>query len=634
MDNQKKTQKNLLTKLKSKIIKESNGFRPLGVGEYNGKVILFYQSKNNYEDGFNTATSTDGFNFQLQKKDVSIRNAKQKKEIIRRCQDFHIVKTKKNYFLIYSFLKDNTSKVHYAYSSDFSNFFYDCSFESHHKGAVIPEILYKKQHIIYTGKHSIYLALSKDLYDWDIQPLAALAPRHTGFDKGGLEPAYADVVSQGVLLFYYSKVHEENHSTFRIGAALFDKKDPEKLIWRSDEALWEPPQEWENAKVQRLGVAKINGEIIAYFHIEGEGIYGVVLSYFDLDEEILKQKTPLKLKKGDHNPILVPNNENHWEAFNTFNPAAFYDNGKIHLIYRAQGFNYVSVLGYATTQDGFTINERLNDPIYTPSADFEGRMDSTDVQSSLFYGSGGGFGGCEDPRITKIGERIYMTYVAYDGYSPPRIALTSIAANDFLNRRWLWEKPVLITPPGVVDKSAVIFPEKIRGKYVIMHRVYPDILIDFVDNLHFDGSTWLKGESKIGPRVGMWDSRKIGAGAPPLRTKDGWLLIYQSVGNQDSSRYKIGAMLLDLDDPTKVLYRCNAPILEPTETYENDGFKAGVVYPCGAVIFDKLLFVYYGGADSYVCVAHENLDEFLSKLKTTGKPKLENMSPKKINHKL
>ncbi|MBU1885053.1 hypothetical protein KKE34_00390, partial [Patescibacteria group bacterium] len=210
-------------------------------------------------------------------------------------------------------------------------------------------------------------------------------------------------------------------------------------------------------------------------------------------------------------------------------------------------------------------------------------------------------------------------YVAYDGWNPPRIALTSIALSDFLDHNFLWERPVLISKPNVVDKSAVIFPEKINNKYVIMHRVFPDILIDFVDDLNFDGYTYLRGEHKISPRSRQWwDSRKIGAGAPPLKTKDGWLLIYQAVDDKDASEYKVGAMLLDLNDPTKVLYRSAKPILEPREEYENYGFKAGVVYPCGAVIKDNTLFVYYGGADSYVCVATTPLEKFLDNLKATG----------------
>jgi len=224
-----------------------------------------------------------------------------------------------------------------------------------------------------------------------------------------------------------------------------------------------------------------------------------------------------------------------------------------------------------------------------------------------------------------------MTYVAFDGATPPRSALTSIPIEDFLNRRWdKWEKPKLISAPGMVNKSAVVFPEKINGKYVVLHRVYPNILVDVVDDLKFDNS-YLRGQYFIPPRKKFWDSKKVGAGAPPIKTKDGWLLVYQSVGYQDPSRYKIGAMLLDKDDPTKVLYRTNNPIISPEESYENDGFKAGVVYPCGAVVKDNNLFVYYGGADTVVCAAEENLDTFLSQMKHNREPKLKRVISPVLN---
>jgi predicted GH43/DUF377 family glycosyl hydrolase len=210
-----------------------------------------------------------------------------------------------------------------------------------------------------------------------------------------------------------------------------------------------------------------------------------------------------------------------------------------------------------------------------------------------------------------------MTYVAFDGWTPPRLALTSILLDDFLAKRWNWSKPVLISPPGIVDKSGCLLPEKVNGKYVFFHRVFPDILIDFIDDLNFDGKTkWLKGQYRIKIRDNMWDSRKIGAGAPPLKTKDGWLLIYYGVDDRDASKYHIGAMLLDLKDPTKVLHRSNEPILKPDSEYENNGFKPGIAYPCGAVIVKDQLLVYYGGADSVVCVATAKLDDFLAELTT------------------
>jgi predicted GH43/DUF377 family glycosyl hydrolase len=215
-----------------------------------------------------------------------------------------------------------------------------------------------------------------------------------------------------------------------------------------------------------------------------------------------------------------------------------------------------------------------------------------------------------------------MTYVAYDGHSHPRVALSSIRLADFIKHKWNWLKPVLISPPYIVDKNACILPEKINGKYVIFHRVFPNILIDFVDDLDFNGKTrWLVGQYKIPTRVlsSDWDSLKVGCGPPPLKTKEGWLLIYQAVGSSDESRYKIGAMLLDLKDPTKVLARTRSPILEPVASYENEGCKAGVVYPCGAVIIQDRLFVYYGGADMVVCVASTKLNNFLGELVTNHK---------------
>jgi predicted GH43/DUF377 family glycosyl hydrolase len=90
--------------------------------------------------------------------------------------------------------------------------------------------------------------------------------------------------------------------------------------------------------------------------------------------------------------------------------------------------------------------------------------------------------------------------------------------------------------------------------------------------------------------------------------------------HKNPSQYKVGALLLDLKDPTKVLFRSAKPILEPSEYYENEGFKAGVVYACGAIVKDGHLFVYYGGADKVACVATAPLETFLKELMTSGKP--------------
>jgi predicted GH43/DUF377 family glycosyl hydrolase len=336
-------------------------------------------------------------------------------------------------------------------------------------------------------------------------------------------------------------------------------------------------------------------------------------------ENIDKHYSAPVLIRYEGNPILKPVTSHAWESKAVFNPAALYLDRQVHIIYRAIGDADISVLGYAISKDGLKITERLGEPVYFPREIFEGATPFQYDESrviGLYASGGGGHGGCEDPRLTRIGNVIYMTYVAYDGLSPPRIALTSISMKDFLNRKWAWKKPVLISEPGVINKNACIFPEKINGKFVVFHRVFPDILVDFLENLDFDGkSKWLEAKHCIKPRASFWDSRKVGAGAPPVKTKKGWLFIYQAVDDLDPLyQYKIGAMLLDLNDPVKVLARCKVPILEPRASYEFNGLKSGVVYPCGAVVIKEKLFVYYGASDKVTCVATADLSKFLERL--------------------
>lgn len=325
-----------------------------------------------------------------------------------------------------------------------------------------------------------------------------------------------------------------------------------------------------------------------------------------------------RLHRFEGNPIIRPRPEHAWESRATFNPAAIYEGGKVHILYRAIGDSDTSVLGYASSSEGFEIQERLNWPVYIPREPFEGAAVSVTEPSPItwsYTSGGGGYGGCEDPRLTRLDDRIFMTYVAYDGRSGPRAALSWIKAQDFLDKIWRWSKPVLISPPGLVNKNISILPEKINGKYVIFHRIFPDIYINMVDDLDFDGQTkWLTSQFKIRSRPDSWDSRKIGAGPPPIKTEEGWLLIYHGVDESDEYRYKIGAMLLDLDDPTKVIARCKEPVLSPEAWYENEGLKYGVIYPCGAVVLKGRLIVYYGSADKFVSAAWASLDEFIERL--------------------
>ncbi|OGE31327.1 hypothetical protein A2631_05920 [Candidatus Daviesbacteria bacterium RIFCSPHIGHO2_01_FULL_44_29] len=607
----------IIQSIKKKIVFRNRKLRGLGVTKNGKSVYLYFTSSKNFDQTFNLAKSDDGYDFSAFRNNLRITDFKYT-EKIDTTSDWHFSKID-NYFLL-QYLKRNNEKAIFgtATSTDLLHFEYNYYSPSvQEKRLIIPGLNSTQKYIAYGGDDDISVSSSNDLKKWSFIKKNVLARRPSHFDDGQLEVEYVMRMDDGILLFYHSKVLNQEKLQHLVGAAIFDNNNPEKLLWRSSDPVWEQSLDWATKEVYPIGVVFHEGKFISYWGIKEEGIYAVCYSMYKIWDSVRSKNVSLHLKRAKNNPIISPKTDNHWESFNTFNPAALYEDGKVHLLYRAQGYDYISVLGYASSNDGVHIHDRPDKPAYVPTSDFENK------ESKKFTGnshpfvslSGGGYGGAEDPRITRIGDRIYMTYVAFDGMSPQRIALTSIAVDDFLNQRWLWERPVLISPPGVVDKNAVIFPEKIRGKYVIFHRIYPDILIDFVDSLEFDGTTWLKGRYKISPRPNMWDSRKIGAGAPPIKTKDGWLLIYQSVGNQDPGKYKIGAMLLDLDDPTKVLYRSNAPILEPDERYENEGFKSGVVYPCGAVVIKETLFVYYGGADSYVCVATANLNEFLSELK-------------------
>jgi len=208
-----------------------------------------------------------------------------------------------------------------------------------------------------------------------------------------------------------------------------------------------------------------------------------------------------------------------------------------------------------------------------------------------------------------------MCYTAFDGKSEPRVALTSIAVSDFLAKRWNWASPVLISPPSVADKDAALFPQKIKGKYAILHRLDTSIWLDLVDSLSFEEGRWIKGNIIMRSHQEQPLAEKIGIAAPPIETKYGWLLLYHVVSKKGSHRYYyVSAALLDVDDPTHVIARRETPLFEPEVPYEKEGQVAEVVFPCGAVVINDRLFVYYGGADKVIGVATIKLSELLKSL--------------------
>ncbi|MFA6520640.1 MAG: hypothetical protein WCT44_03480 [Candidatus Paceibacterota bacterium] len=340
-----------------------------------------------------------------------------------------------------------------------------------------------------------------------------------------------------------------------------------------------------------------------------------------LKRKILKKKSSLKLERSKKNPIIEPAENVYWESKATFNPSAIYSDGKIHVIYRAIGDRDMSVLGYAKSNDGIYFDNNSKQLAYYAKAKFNPDRKSVPQITS----SGGGWGGgCEDPRLTLLGGMVYMLYTAFDGWGSVRIALTSVSLEDFINKRFSWREPVLISPPGEIHKNWALFPEKIKGKYAILHAISPKIMIDYFKDLReLDGKKFIHSVHQNSPLWKLRDGLTRGIGPSPIKTKIGWLILYHKIEKNDPGRYKLWAMILDSKDPTKILYKNEDPILAPDLWYENEGYKAGTVYSCGAVVKDGKLFVYYGGADTVSCVATANLDKFLEELKSHKVSKLK-----------
>lgn len=265
----------------------------------------------------------------------------------------------------------------------------------------------------------------------------------------------------------------------------------------------------------------------------------------------------------------------------------------MHLLYRAVDPDLISRLGYVRIVDGHEIAYRSANPILEPSAKWEES-------------------GCEDPRITEFEGEFLVTYTAYSRRGP-RIALAS--TKDFTH----FEKHGLIGPDRH-DKDCVIFPERIDGKIVMLHRLESKVQIAYFDDLKSMSESreywneYLNNIKKHELMRGMtpWEEKKIGIGSPPIKTQRGWLVIYHGVSKDHV--YRAGAILLDLKQPTKIVARTRVPILEPETEFEKCGVVPNVVFPDGAVVQGERLIVYYGGADRVCCVASAPMDQFLDEM--------------------
>ena len=411
-----------------------------------------------------------------------------------------------------------------------------------------------------------------------------------------------------LLIYSYIRNYYSDERMFGVEAVLLDLKNPMKIIGRTDFPFLSPEEYYEkHGMVKNVvfpsGALMEKNRISLYY---GAADTTCALAYIEADafiEKFVKKDIVLtKLKRAKENPIIEPNKNHPWEAKAAFNAAAIYLDGNVHILYRAMSEDNTSVFGYARSKDGVHIDYRSEEPIYVPREPFEQKLVP------------GGNSGCEDPRMVKIGSKICVFYTAFDAIHPPRVALSSIAERDFLKRKWNWSQPILISPPDLDDKDAAMFPEKIKGKYLIIHRSGDDIDLSLNKTLEFGGTHWLEEYRWIMPRKGWWDSKKVGIAAPPIKTDDGWILLYHGVSEEDGI-YRVGAVLTDLRDPVKIIGRTDYPIFAPETDYEKNGQVANVVFPCGTALIGKKLFVYYGGGDKVLGVASVEEAELLRALK-------------------
>jgi beta-1,2-mannobiose phosphorylase / 1,2-beta-oligomannan phosphorylase len=596
----------------AKKTKLENLKHPIGVIADKGQLSLFFRSSTLDKAGLYLSKSKTGVSFKASKVKILAVAQNGKAEDVSHRENISISAFDKGYFMTFIQKDKKSASLMGATSEDLKSFKTTGKISTaKEQGALVPNYKCREQYVIYLGSKSISTAVSKDLVKWKISDKPCLEPRNDFFDKHPIKVLSVSLTTYGLLVVYDASYTEKNQQILQVGGALFSIYDPNSLIWRCETPLWHEVMPEGAGGIRSIGAAFYKEKIFIYFASQAKRLMAVSIE--KPFPGIGEKKAWAKLKRFYKNPIIVPNALNEWESEATFNPAALYDDGKVHLLYRAVGKGGYSCLGYASTKDGFTIEDTSSEPAYYPTQPFEGAH-TKPAQRLDLYKSGAGWGGCEDPKLTAIDDTVYLTYVAYNGYSHPRVALSSIARDDFRRKDWKWKEPVLISEPGVVNKSGCILPERVKGKYVIFHRVFPHILIDYRDDLKFEDGKWLDTKAKITTRPGMWDSRKISVGATPIKTEAGWLVIYHAVDDKDDSKYKIGAMILDTEDPSRVLYRTSSPILQPDKHYENDG-KPGVVYPCGAVVLKDELFVYYGGGDKVVCCATAQLEKFIDNVK-------------------
>ncbi len=335
----------------------------------------------------------------------------------------------------------------------------------------------------------------------------------------------------------------------------------------------------------------------------------------------------LRFTRCEENPIVRPGLYE-WRMATVFNPGVIYEDGRFFMYERAAGKlrPFHCYIGMLESRDGVHFRHVKDEPVFTPEM-----ADSP-------------YGSVQDPRVVKIDDTYYMTFAFRPyawSYHPTGLGVPECSAAKFpgfsgkpednqsrsgiavSKDRVHWDFLCWATPLELDDRDVILFPEKIGGKFVALRRPLqfvgpeygtdkPGIWICFSEDLR----DWSKLELIAKPES-QWESSRIGGSTPPIRTEEGWLVLYHGVENRypPTQRviYRLGAMILDLDDPRKVIARSRNFIMEPETYYEKFGlYIPNVIFPTGSVVKDGLLYLYYGVCDTAIALATVPLDELLA----------------------
>jgi len=330
--------------------------------------------------------------------------------------------------------------------------------------------------------------------------------------------------------------------------------------------------------------------------------------------------------------IILEKTDMEFENKAVLNPACIQVDDITHMFYRAIDHNDVSSIGYCQMK-GNKVVKRLKEPVLFPEYDYEKK-------------------GVEDPRITLLKGTYYLLYTAFDGKNAliayatskdlahfvkqglisPKISYDEaedIFRTSKVRERYTTFEKLYKEKGGkdilLFEKDAALFPRKFGSKFALLHRILPGIQIIYFDNFsELTKDYWRDYFKNLGDFIVLdplfrFENRNIGDGCPPIETEDGWLIIYHAVEDTPLGKiYHASAALFDLKDPLKLVGRLKEPLFSPKTPWEKNGVTNNVVFPTGAVVRDKRLYIYYGAADKLIAAKSVDLTELLTELKKSS----------------